>query len=110
MPLRLTFYADPKFPPPVESKSRDRDLPSLIRQKRSGVTVVDKREVDTRATASATCEKCGRTRVKYSMVQLRSADEGSTVFYNCECGHKLVLSFKSSGLLLTLLDSWNENS
>ena len=81
-------HSDPKFPPPVETRSKDKDFPSLLRQKRSGVAVADGLEVDARATAKATCEKCGRTEVKYSMVQLRGADEGSTVFYNCECGHK----------------------
>ena len=84
----LTHCADPKFAPAVITESKDRDFPSLIRQKMSGVAIVDRHEVETRATAKATCEKCGRTEVKYSMVQLRSADEGSTVFYNCDCGHK----------------------
>ena len=28
--------------------------------------------------------------MRYYTLQLRSADEGSTVFYSCECGHKYV--------------------
>ena len=40
------------------------------------------------------CPKCGEQRVSFYTKQLRSADEGSTVFYNCKkCGHQ-----------------WNENN
>jgi predicted RNA-binding Zn-ribbon protein involved in translation (DUF1610 family) len=36
------------------------------------------------------CPECGRKEVRYSAVQIRSADEGSTIFYSCDCGHKYV--------------------
>lgn len=29
------------------------------------------------------CRKCGNERMSYSTLQLRSADEGQTVFYTC---------------------------
>ena len=33
-----------------------------------------------------TCRQCGNGRMRYATVQLRSADEGQTVFYTCtEC-------------------------
>jgi lysyl-tRNA synthetase class I len=40
------------------------------------------------AVIQVTCPECGRKEVRYSAVQLRSADEGSTIFYSCDCGNK----------------------
>lgn len=35
------------------------------------------------------CPKCGKEEMMYNTAQLRSADEGQTVFYSCEgCGYK----------------------
>lgn len=34
------------------------------------------------------CPACNREEMMYSTAQLRSADEGQTVFYSCECGYK----------------------
>jgi len=35
------------------------------------------------------CPKCGKDEMSYNSLQLRSADEGQTVFYKCEsCGYK----------------------
>jgi hypothetical protein len=47
--------------------------------------------MQTDATINQTCEKCGREKVRFYTQQLRSADEGTTVFYTCECGHKYVV-------------------
>jgi len=36
-----------------------------------------------------TCPKCGHGRMSYAALQLRSADEGQTVFFTClKCRHK----------------------
>ena len=41
-----------------------------------------------RAVAQEACPKCGHPELQYYTMQLRSADEGQTVFYECEkCGH-----------------------
>jgi DNA-directed RNA polymerase I subunit RPA12 len=41
------------------------------------------------AAIKETCVNCGNDEVRYYTQQLRSADEGSTVFYTCpKCGHK----------------------
>ncbi|KAF9764727.1 DNA-directed RNA polymerase I subunit RPA12 [Nosema granulosis] len=34
------------------------------------------------------CPNCGADEMMYNTAQLRSADEGQTVFYSCECGYK----------------------
>ncbi|TDH72848.1 hypothetical protein CCR75_000576 [Bremia lactucae] len=42
-----------------------------------------------RATVEETCPKCGNREMEFYTLQLRSADEGQTVFYECKkCGHK----------------------
>ncbi|KAF4983070.1 hypothetical protein FZEAL_1438 [Fusarium zealandicum] len=76
------------------TQTKPSDFPSFLRQKlQSSVQAVEKHNVQTESTVHERCPKCGREEVKYTTVQLRSADEGSTVIYNCECGN-----------------SWNENN
>jgi DNA-directed RNA polymerase I subunit RPA12 len=42
-----------------------------------------------RATVEENCPSCNFPEVEYYTMQMRSVDEGSTVFYECfECGHK----------------------
>ena len=41
-----------------------------------------------RAVAKEKCPSCGNPEMEYFTMQLRSADEGQTVFYECpKCGH-----------------------
>jgi DNA-directed RNA polymerase subunit M/transcription elongation factor TFIIS len=75
----------------IKTVSQPTAFPSSLRQRlRSDVQTVstddDPRKKD--AVIQEKCEKCGREEVRYYTQQLRSADEGSTVFYHCECGHK----------------------
>ncbi|KXJ95259.1 transcription factor S-II-domain-containing protein [Microdochium bolleyi] len=73
----------------VTTKSKPSDFPSLLRQQLSTTQTVERHKVQTEALSNVPCEKCGETNVRYSAVQLRSADEGSTIFYTCgDCGHK----------------------
>ncbi|KAK3318402.1 hypothetical protein B0H66DRAFT_516616 [Apodospora peruviana] len=80
----------------VMTKTKPSDFPSLLRQKLSVVQTVERHKVQTeRIDANTDCEKCGTRGIRYSEVQQRSADEGSTILYNCDCGHKYASSFPS---------------
>lgn len=72
----------------IVTTSKPTDFPSLLRQKLSTIQTVERHKVQTEALIQETCEKCGRKEVRFTSVQLRSADEGATNFYTCECGHK----------------------
>ncbi|KAL7915951.1 hypothetical protein GGI35DRAFT_473271 [Trichoderma velutinum] len=71
----------------IVTESKPSDFPSFLRQKlQSSVQSVERHTLNTESTVRERCPNCGREEVKYTTVQLRSADEGSTVIYNCECG------------------------
>lgn len=71
--------------------SKPSDFPSTLRSKLSQVRSVREEDVQTHAMSSIACDQCGVKEVRYTTAQLRSADEGTTVFYSCDaCGHKHV--------------------
>ena len=72
----------------VVTKTKDSAFPSELRLKRSKIQTIERSDRMNEATIEHTCPECGRKEMRYYTVQLRSADEGSTVFYNCECGYK----------------------
>ncbi|KAI9052987.1 hypothetical protein LZ554_003258 [Drepanopeziza brunnea f. sp. 'monogermtubi'] len=72
----------------ITTTSQPSSFPSLLRQKRSEIQQVERGDLQNEATIKVTCTECGRDEVRYTAVQLRSADEGSTIFYMCECGNK----------------------
>eukprot|EP00977_Amphora_coffeiformis_P016406 scaffold5089_cov156-Amphora_coffeaeformis.AAC.3 len=74
LPSRTT-YSMPR-PTPIWAKS-DEEQEALRRTKEP-----------VRATIEEPCVKCGHPEVGYYTVQLRSVDEGQTVFYECpSCKH-----------------------
>jgi|ERR1712000_160366 len=78
----------------ILTNSKPSDFPSFLRQKlQSNVQNVERHTIQRGSKADETCPKCGGTQVTYANVQLRGADEGSTVIYTCECG-----------------ESWQENN
>jgi DNA-directed RNA polymerase I subunit RPA12 len=71
------------------TETKPSDFPSQLRQKlQSNVQTLEKHTIRTEARTTETCPKCGRLEVWFSQVQLRGADEGSTTFFNCECGFR----------------------
>jgi DNA-directed RNA polymerase I subunit RPA12 len=88
----------------VVTHSKPTAFPSALRAKRSEVQTINDDDVQTSVVIQHPCEKCGREEVRYYTQQLRSADEGTTVFYECDCGHKYVsIGSYIIALLLTLL-------
>ena len=74
----------------VVTKSKPSAFPSTLRTRlRSDLQDMGDEEIQTDAATQQTCEKCGHDEARFYTLQLRSADEGSTVFYTCQnCGHK----------------------
>lgn len=75
----------------IITRSKPTAFPSSLRTRLRSV-VAAPTEADTApqdATVKKACEKCNNDLCTWTAVQLRSADEGSTVFYTCtECRHK----------------------
>ncbi|EEH40213.2 DNA-directed RNA polymerase I subunit RPA12 [Paracoccidioides lutzii Pb01] len=73
----------------ITSESKPNAFPSALRTKRSSVQTLTADDKKGEAIASESCPECGRPEMRYYTLQIRSADEGTTVFYTCEgCGHK----------------------
>jgi DNA-directed RNA polymerase I subunit RPA12 len=75
------------------------------------VQTVNDDDVQTTSVIQHTCNKCGREEVRYYTQQLRGADEGTTVFYECDCGNRYVdVSSVLTEHLLMLYYRWNTNN
>ncbi|RMZ84839.1 hypothetical protein DV737_g998, partial [Chaetothyriales sp. CBS 132003] len=72
----------------IVSRSKPAAFPSALHAKHSDVQAVNAEELQVEAVINRTCPQCGRSEMFYHTKQLRSADEGTTVFYRCECGFK----------------------
>ncbi|KAF2396738.1 hypothetical protein EJ06DRAFT_231748 [Trichodelitschia bisporula] len=72
----------------IVTQSKPTDFPSSLRVKRSDIQMVDS-GLDANPTIMHPCENCGAEEVRFYTQQLRGADEGTTVFYECpQCRHK----------------------
>jgi DNA-directed RNA polymerase I subunit RPA12 len=74
----------------IITESKPTAYPSSLRAKRSEVQQITDESRPERATITQKCDECGRTEVQFYEQQLRSADEGTTIFYVCDCGNKYV--------------------
>ncbi|PWN49362.1 putative RPA12-13.7 kd subunit of DNA-directed RNA polymerase I [Violaceomyces palustris] len=80
----------------IVTRSHASAFPSALRQKRQLVSTSSmtsssdpSNPSDKAATIKERCPGCGHDELNFHTLQLRSADEGSTVFYDCpKCGYK----------------------
>ncbi|KAH0608125.1 uncharacterized protein H6S33_002177 [Morchella sextelata] len=72
----------------VTTQSALSAFPSALRLKKSAVQSLAAEDMQTEAEIKQTCPECGREKMWFYTLQLRSADEGATVFYRCECGYR----------------------
>lgn len=75
----------------ITTKSHPSAFPSALLQKRQLVHTATGAEGmrAKEATIKEDCPQCGHDEMHFYTMQMRSADEGSTVFYTCpKCGHK----------------------
>ena len=70
----------------IVSTSKPSAFPSALRSKHNDVQNVNTEELRVESIANEECPQCHAKEMFYHTKQLRSADEGSTVFYRCgEC-------------------------
>ena len=72
----------------ITTTSKPSAFPSVLRAKKSAVQKLTAEDTQTTAKIKMTCRVCGREEMNWYTQQLRSADEGTTVFYVCECGYR----------------------
>lgn len=74
----------------VVTQSSEDAFSSTLKMNRSAVkTSIKKDDLGEGAIIKEKCPKCGNDEMLYHTLQLRSADEGATVFYTCtKCGYK----------------------
>ncbi|KAI3483938.1 hypothetical protein L1887_53094 [Cichorium endivia] len=76
----------------IVTRSHPSAFPSALRQKRQLVNTAASIGNDNKpkeATIKEKCPGCGNDEMNFHTLQLRSADEGTTVFYDCpKCGYK----------------------
>ena len=77
------------WPTSTTTESAATAFPSRLRDARSEIQVLSAEDRETWAMTTTACPQCANPEMRYRDVQLRGADEGSTVFYRCpKCDYK----------------------
>lgn len=93
--------------------SSSTNFPSRLRDKlRSQTQTVSQKDLGDGPVTEMECPRCSNMKATWSEAQLRSADEGSTIFYCCmQCKHRylwhIILPKKR---LLNFCSRWSENN
>ncbi|KAF2773532.1 hypothetical protein EJ03DRAFT_285612 [Teratosphaeria nubilosa] len=76
------------WPSKKVTRSKPAELPSALRKRLDGQQVAGLDET-TLQKINQSCPECGNQEMEFYERQMRSADEGSTIFYHCvNCGHR----------------------
>ncbi|RSL95558.1 hypothetical protein CDV31_013832 [Fusarium ambrosium] len=67
----------------IVSVSHTNDFPSELRNKRTINMPTQRSPQSTWSKIDQQCRECDSQEVRYTALQLRSADEGTTMFYSC---------------------------
>lgn len=92
--LAMWPLANVRLPPDIVSSqtttSRSSNFPSTLRTKLTSTTQnLTSKDLENTRRIAKECPKCHAQEMTWSEAQLRSADEGSTIFYRCpDCGHR----------------------
>ncbi|KAI4730648.1 hypothetical protein E4T49_01676 [Aureobasidium sp. EXF-10728] len=78
-----------KWPTSITTESAATAFPSRLRDARSEIQVLSAEDRETWAMTTTACPQCANPEMRFRDVQLRGADEGSTIFYRCpKCDYK----------------------
>ncbi|KAH0385466.1 DNA-directed RNA polymerase I polypeptide, partial [Aureobasidium melanogenum] len=72
-----------KWPTSITTESAATAFPSRLRDARSEIQVLSAEDRETWAMTTTACPQCANPEMRFRDVQLRGADEGSTIFYRC---------------------------
>ncbi|KAF1850515.1 uncharacterized protein K460DRAFT_301643 [Cucurbitaria berberidis CBS 394.84] len=76
------------WPISIQTTSKPDAFPSSLQQKRSEIQTINEDDVQTWGETPQACPSCSNPVMLFTNLQLRGADEGTTVFYRCpKCNH-----------------------
>ncbi|KAF2820089.1 hypothetical protein CC86DRAFT_305594 [Ophiobolus disseminans] len=76
----------------TQTTSKPSAFPTALREKRGEIQAINGDDIETWATVLKSCPACDSQILLWRDMQLRGADEGTTVFYRCsKCNNRSVI-------------------